>query len=172
MLRRSSRKMLEFTLWETVLYTLLIICLVFLLSKLLSEPPPAVRIRDNTRGHKWSYTDFVINFPLHCNACETLLLTSNGQCCTVCGVAGCSTARCIRNVDRRVACKAVSRCRNVEEAKLKSGQLPKHRYLYLKGYLSPPSSLTICHDSGGLRVTCPWTVSVMCVTRPREWAVV
>ena len=78
--------MIELSTWETLIYTLLIISLMVVLSKLLSEVPPAVRIRDNKNGHKWSYTDFVINFPLHCNACETFLLTSKGQCCTVCGV--------------------------------------------------------------------------------------
>ena len=30
-------------------------------------------------GHKWSYTDFIIKFPLHCNACEMFLLTSTGK---------------------------------------------------------------------------------------------
>ena len=88
--------MIELSTWETLLYTILIISLMFVLSKLLSEAPAAVRIRDNNKGHKWNYMDFVINFPLHCNACETFLLTSKGQCCTVCGVASCSTAKCTR----------------------------------------------------------------------------
>ena len=92
--------MIELSTWETLLYTLLIISLMFVLSKLLSEAPAAVRIRDNNKGHKWNYTDFVINFPLHCNACETFLLTSKGQCCTVCGVASCSNAKCTRQVLR------------------------------------------------------------------------
>ena len=139
--------MFELSAWDTLLYTILIITVMFLLSKLLTEPPPAVKIRDNKNGHKWSYTDFIINFPLHCNACETLLLTSTGQCCTVCGVAACSTAKCIRTVDRKVPCKAVSRCKTVEEAKVKCSQLPKHRWV--NGNLPLDSCCEICDEPAG-----------------------
>ena len=118
----------ELSVWYTLLYTLIILSLMFLLSKLLAEPPPALRIRDNKNGHKWSFTGFVINFPLHCNACETFLMASQGQCCTVCGVAACSTAKCVRTVDRRVSCKSVSKARNLDEARAKISQIPKHKY--------------------------------------------
>ena len=38
---------LELTPWDTLLYTVVIITLMVVLSKLLTEPPRAVRIRDN-----------------------------------------------------------------------------------------------------------------------------
>ena len=119
--------MYELSVWYTLLYTILILSLMFLISKLLAEPPPALRIRDNKNGHKWSFTNFVISFPLHCNACETFLMASQGQCCTVCGVAACSTAKCVRTVDRKVSCKPVSKAKNIEEAKSKITQLSKHK---------------------------------------------
>ena len=65
--------MFELTPWDTLIYTLLILALMFFISKLFMGSPPAVRIRDNKNGHRWSYTDFVINFPLHCNAEGTAL---------------------------------------------------------------------------------------------------
>ena len=71
--------MFELSILDSLLYTLLVLSLMFLVSKLLSEPPPAVSIRENASGHKWSYSDFVINFPLHCNACQTFLLTATGR---------------------------------------------------------------------------------------------
>ena len=120
--------MFELSPWYTLLYTLLIITIMVILSKLLSESPPVVRIRDNKNGHKWSLTGLLATIPLYCNACETFLNTSAGQTCTVCGAAACSTAKCIRTVDRKVTCKTVSRSKNVEEARAKSAQLPKHRY--------------------------------------------
>ena len=166
--------MLEFTIWETIVYTFLIISVVFLLTKLLTEPPPAVRIRDNSKGHRWSYTDFVINFPLHCNSCETFLLTSTGQCCTVCAAASCSTAKCIRSVDRKVSCKAVSRCKSIEEAKAKSVQRPKHRWV--EGNLPLDSVCEVCDESAGVGpglrdVRCIWcqvTVHTECQSQVAE----
>ena len=41
---------LELTPWDTLLYTVVIITLMVVLSKLLTEPTPAVRIRDNKVG--------------------------------------------------------------------------------------------------------------------------
>jgi len=151
--------MFELSPWDTLIYTLLILALMFFISKLFMESPPAVRIRDNKNGHRWSYTDFVINFPLHCNACETFLLTATGQCCTVCGAAACTSARCIRTVDRKVSCKSVSRCKSLEEAKVKSAQSAKHRWL--AGNLPLDSTCSVCDDPAGdgpgLRdVRCVW----------------
>lgn len=37
--------MFELSAWDTMVYTLLVLGLMFLLSKLLAEPAPAVRIR-------------------------------------------------------------------------------------------------------------------------------
>merc|ERR1719412_234769 len=161
--------MIELSPWDTLLYTVVIITLMVVLSRLLAEPPPAVRIRDNKNGHKWSYTDFIIKFPLHCNACETFLLTSTGQCCSVCGVAACTVAKCIRTVDRKVSCKTVSRCKSLEEAKVKSCQLPKHRWV--SGNLPLDSVCVECEESAGdgpgLRdLRCVWcqrTVHSECV---------
>ena len=42
--------MIELSPWDTLLYTVLIITLMVVLSKLLTETPPAVRIRDNKVG--------------------------------------------------------------------------------------------------------------------------
>ena len=39
--------MIELSAWDTLLYTFVIITLMVVLSRLLAEPPPAVRIRDN-----------------------------------------------------------------------------------------------------------------------------
>jgi len=139
--------MIELSPWDTLLYTVLIITLMVILSKLLSEAPPAVRIRDNKNGHRWNYTDFIIKFPLHCNACEMFLLTSTGQCCSVCGVAACTAAKCIRTVDRKVSCKNVSRCKSLAEARAKSSQLPKHRWV--AGNLPLDSVCVECDESAG-----------------------
>ena len=139
--------MFELSPWDTLIYTLLILALMFFISKLFAESPPAVRIRDNKNGHRWSYTDFVINFPLHCNACETFLLTATGQCCTVCSAAACTSAKCIRTVDRKVSCKSVSRCKSVEEAKKKCSQPTKHRWL--AGNLPLDSVCCVCEEPAG-----------------------
>jgi hypothetical protein len=125
-------RMWDLSAWDTLAYTLLVLAVMFLLSKLLAEPAPAVRIRDNRNGHRWIYTGRstqLINFPLHCNACETFLLTATGQCCSVCGAASCASAKCIRTVDRKTQCKAVSRARTVEEAELKAAAPARHRWL-------------------------------------------
>ena len=37
----------------------------------------------NRNGHRWSLNKFVIDFPLHCNACETFLFTATGRIYTV-----------------------------------------------------------------------------------------
>jgi len=139
--------MFELSPWDTLIYTLLVLALMFFISKLFMESPPAVHIRDNKNGHRWSYTDFVINFPLHCNACETFLLTATGQCCTVCGAAACTSAKCIRTVDRKVTCKSVSRCRSLEEARVKSAKPPRHRWL--AGNLPLDSVCSVCDDPAG-----------------------
>ena len=39
--------MIELSAWDTLLYTFVIITLMVVLSRLLTENPPAVRIRDN-----------------------------------------------------------------------------------------------------------------------------
>lgn len=39
--------MIELSAWDTLLYTFVIITLMVVLSRLLTETPPAVRIRDN-----------------------------------------------------------------------------------------------------------------------------
>ena len=44
--------MFELSAWDTLVYTLLVLALMLLLSKLLAEPAPAVRIRDNKNGHR------------------------------------------------------------------------------------------------------------------------
>ena len=98
-----------------------------------------------------------------------------GQCCSVCGVAACSQARCIRTVDRKVSCKTVSRCRSLAEAKEKSVQLPRHRWV--KGNLPLDSVCAQCDepagDGPGLRdlrcVWCQLTVHTDCVGDVAEW---
>jgi hypothetical protein len=124
--------MFELSAWDTLVYTLLVLALMFLLSKLLAEPAPAVRIRDNKNGHRWIYTGRstqLINFPLHCNACETFLLTATGQCCSICGAASCANVKCVRTVDRKTSCKSVSRSKSLEEAEVKSSTPAKHKWL-------------------------------------------
>ena len=71
--------MWELTVWDTLVYTVLILVLMLLISKLLAEPPTALNIRDNRNGHRWSLNKFIIDFPLHCNACETFLFTATGK---------------------------------------------------------------------------------------------
>ena len=39
--------MIELSAWDTLIYTFVIIALMVVLSRLLTENPPAVRIRDN-----------------------------------------------------------------------------------------------------------------------------
>ena len=39
--------MWELSVWDTLLYTLLVLLLMFLVSKMLAGPPPAVRIRSS-----------------------------------------------------------------------------------------------------------------------------
>ena len=97
------------------------------------------------------------------------LLTSTGQCCSVCGVAACSQAKCIRNVDRKMSCKTVSRCRSLEEAREKSKEQPRHRWA--AGNLPLDSVCVECEESAGdgpglrdLRcIWCQMTVHTECV---------
>ena len=42
--------MIELSAWDTLLYTFVIITLMVVLSRLLTEQPPALRIRDNKVG--------------------------------------------------------------------------------------------------------------------------
>ena len=65
----------------------------------------------------------------------------------MCGVAACTAAKCIRTVDRKVSCKTVSRCKSLEEAKAKSSQLPKHRWV--AGNLPLDSVCVECDESAG-----------------------
>ena len=46
-LDKPSPAMIELSAWDTLLYTFVIITLMVVLSRLLTENPPAVRIRDN-----------------------------------------------------------------------------------------------------------------------------
>jgi len=154
--------MFDLSAWDTLVYTLLVLALMFLLSKLLTEPAPAVRIRDNKNGHRWLYTGRstqLINFPLHCNACETFLLTATGQCCSICGAASCANVKCIRTVDRKTNCKSVSRSKTGEEATLKASSKVKHKWL--PGNLPLESVCCVCEepagDGPGLRdLRCVW----------------
>ena len=70
--------MWELTVWDSVVYTALILVLMLLVSKILLVQPPSLNIRDNKNGHRWSLNRFIIEFPLHCNACETFLFTTTG----------------------------------------------------------------------------------------------
>ena len=65
----------------------------------------------------------------------------------MCGVAACTAAKCIRTVDRKVSCKTVSRCKSLEEARVKSSQLPKHRWV--SGNLPLDSVCVECEESAG-----------------------
>ena len=56
-------------------------------------------------------------------------------------------AKCIRTVDRKVSCKTVSRCKSLEEARVKSCQLPKHRWV--SGNLPLDSVCVECEESAG-----------------------
>jgi len=143
-------RMWELSVWDTLLYTLLVLLLMFLVSKLVVEPPPAVRIRSNNNGHRWMYTGRstqLINFPLHCNSCETFLLTAAGQCCSVCGAASCATVKCIRTVDRKTPCKAVSRAKSLEEATAKADLPTRHKLLV--GNLPLESVCCVCDEAAG-----------------------
>jgi len=120
---------------------------MYLLSKFLTEPTTFLNIRENRNGHRWSLKKFVIDFPLHCNACETFLFTATGQCCIVCGAAACANAKCIRNVDRRISCKSVSRCKTMDDAKSKSLTERKHRWM--EGNLALDSICSICDEPAG-----------------------
>ena len=73
--------MFELSAWDTLVYTLLVLALMLLLSKLLAEPAPAVRIRDNKNGHR---SDFVLPAPKH-------LMNLNHYTCTSCT---CTSCRC------------------------------------------------------------------------------
>jgi len=143
--------MFELSAWDTLIYTLLVLALMVLLTKLLAEPAPAVRIRDNRNGHRWIYTGRstqLINFPLHCNACETFLLTATGQCCSICGAASCANVKCIRTVDRKTSCKSVSRSKTLEEAQTKVSTIAKHKWLH--GNLPLESSCCVCEEPAGV----------------------
>jgi len=143
--------MMELTssIWLTFLYTGGVLLIMFLMSKLLSgsQEPPSLNIRDNKNGHRWSFNKFVIDFPLHCNACETFLFTATGQCCIVCGAAACANNKCIRTVDRRTSCKSVSRSRTVEEAEAKLSAERRHRWVL--GNLPLDSICYVCEDPAG-----------------------
>ena len=89
----------------------------------------------------------LINFPLHCNACETFLLTATGQCCSVCGAASCASVKCIRTVDRKTPCKAMSRAKSFEEAQNKSKSPSKHKWLV--GNLPLESLCCVCDEPAG-----------------------
>jgi len=139
--------MWELSVWDSLVYTVLVLLLMLFISKLLVEPPHVLNIRDNRNGHRWSLNKFVIDFPLHCNACETFLFTATGQCCIVCGAAACTSTKCIRNVDRKVTCKTVSRSKSVEEAIIKVAGERKHRWM--EGNLSLDSICDVCEDPAG-----------------------
>ena len=101
----------------------------------------------------------MINFPLHCNACEAFLLTATGQCCAVCGAASCASVKCIRTVDRKTPCKAMSRAKSFEEAQNKAKVPSKHKWLV--GNLPLESLCCVCEepagDGPGLRdLRCVW----------------
>ena len=49
----------------------------------------------------------------------------------MCGAAACSSTKCIRNVDRKVTCKSVSRSKTEEEAMSKIDADRKHRLVDL-----------------------------------------
>lgn len=145
--------MFELSAWDTLIYTLLVLALMLLLSKLLAETPPAVRIRDSKHGHRWSQgasSDSVL-LPLHCNGCETFLLTSGGQAvCVVCGVAACTNTKCIRTVDRKVTCKSVSRAKSLEEAKQKVEQAEgKNNHRWIQGNLPLDAVCNVCEETAG-----------------------
>ena len=57
-----------------------------------------------------------------------IMILFEGQCCIVCGAAACTSTKCIRNVDRKVTCKTVSRSKSVEEAIIKVAGERKHRF--------------------------------------------
>jgi len=139
--------MWDLSLCNSLVYTLLVLLLMYLLSKFLTEPTTFLNIRENRNGHRWSLKKFVIDFPLHCNACETFLFTATGQCCIVCGAAACTNAKCIRNVDRRISCKSVSRCKTMDDAKSKSLTERKHRWM--EGNLALDSICSICDEPAG-----------------------
>jgi len=139
--------MWDLTVWDSFIYTLLVLLLILLLSKLLTEPPTSLNIRENRNGHRWSLNKFVIDFPLHCNACETFLFTATGQCCIVCGAAACTNAKCIRNVDRKTSCKSVSRAKTMEEAENKNLLDRKHRLM--EGNLPLDSICSVCEEPAG-----------------------
>jgi len=139
--------MWELTVTSTIVYTGIILLLMFLMSKLLAEKPAELNIRDNKNGHRWSLNKFVIDFPLHCNACETFLFTATGQCCIVCGAASCANNKCIRTVDRKTSCKSVSRSRTIEEAEQKLETDRKHRWVL--GNLPLDSICYVCEDPAG-----------------------
>ena len=86
--------------WDTICATILIGILVFLLVKIVnrlfgggdgSYNDLISSLHQN--GHKWIYSQMVLDFPLHCNVCSSLLLTCTGQYCSHCGVASCQKCR-------------------------------------------------------------------------------
>jgi len=140
--------MWEFTVWDTLLYTFLVLLFMKLISKLFASPPTCLNIKDNRNGHRWSLNQFVIDFPLHCNACETFLFTATGQCCIVCGAAACTNSKCIRQVDRKQTCKSVSRSRSVEEARTKL-EVGGRKHRWMTGNLALDSICEVCDEVAG-----------------------
>eukprot|EP00088_Acartia_fossae_P033864 TRINITY_DN34740_c0_g1_i2.p1 TRINITY_DN34740_c0_g1~~TRINITY_DN34740_c0_g1_i2.p1 ORF type:complete len:537 (+),score=42.44 TRINITY_DN34740_c0_g1_i2:89-1699(+) len=135
------------SVWLSFVYTGGILVIMFLLSKILAQQPATLNIRDNKNGHRWSLNKFVIDFPLHCNACETFLFTATGQCCIVCGAASCANNKCVRTVDRKTTCKSVSRSKTAEEARTKLSAERKHRWVL--GNLPLDSICCVCEDPAG-----------------------
>lgn len=154
--------MLEVGGWDSlpqaVAYTLLVLGLMWLVSRLVTVPSPPVRLRQGKGSHRW-LSSHLVTSPLHCNSCSSLLLTATAHCCTVCGAASCATSLCVRNCDRKTPCKTVSRARSEEEAKDKASSPPRHRWI--QGNLSLGSLCCVCEepagDGPGLRdLRCVW----------------
>jgi len=143
--------MIELSSWDTLVYTVVVLCLMVLLTKLLVSSVPSVRLRDNKNGHRWNtgQGSLLSCAPaLHCNSCENLLVASLGQAvCLLCGATACAVSKCIRTVDRKISCKAVSKAKNVEEARLKTEKGSKHKWL--AGNLPSDAICSVCEEPAG-----------------------
>jgi len=148
----KSWNMIELlTTWETLLYTVVVLSLMVFVTKLFANSVPSVTLRDNKNGHRWHHGPSLLHssaLTLHCNSCENLLIDQLGQAvCMLCGATACAVSKCIRTVDRKISCKAVSKARNVEEANVKSEKGSKHKWL--AGNLPSDAICSVCEEPAG-----------------------
>ena len=110
-----------------------------------------LHVRDPSKGHRWTPTEF-IRRPTYCSVCEEPFVT--GSYCDTCLV--CTHDECVGAADKRFACKALTL----------SPERTSMRHHFVKGNVPLCSACARCgRDCGGEPRLC----DVRCVWCQRKW---